>query len=452
MALVLPSCADVASYDPAPLPQPAPQAGQPPEHRPTGAASEPGHPAPLEPLTLEAAIREALEHAPDLGAAAELVNQARADVSTASLIPNPSLTLGTSLQPLPGDQFSQSNPGGPPQYNLDIEQPLDSLLFGKRQAATESARRAVDVAGADLADLHRRRAADVAAAFYDVLEAEALLEVSREDVANAERVESLTNQRLNLGAASSIELDRARLALLSSRQDLRLSETSTIGARLALQQLLGRRAAPDALDLDGSLEVSQPLALPDPERIFEIAESSRPDLVSLRRQVSRWDAEITSQSRQSLPSLSAQFGFVHQEQEAMGLPNQDMWEASLELGLPVFDRNQGNVAKAESQARQARLAFDAGSVALRAEVEQAIALFRSASASVTAIDAAQVASARSVRDRVEAAYQAGGQTILELLDAERTWRDAQRLHLRAQSAYWHALQRMNAVVGTTLLE
>jgi len=110
------------------------------------------------PVTLPDAIDEALSKAPDVLAANEGLSQARADLRTASLFPNPNLSAGTTLQHLPGGQFSPSNPGGPPQYNVDLAQQVDTLLFGKRTAAIESAKRAVDVAEADFADQKRRRA------------------------------------------------------------------------------------------------------------------------------------------------------------------------------------------------------------------------------------------------------------------------------------------------------
>src|SRR5262249_6438160 len=83
-------------------------------------------------ITLPEAIDEALSRAPDLLAAGESVAQARADLRTASLLPNPQLITGTTLQHLPGGQFTAQNPGGPPQYNVDVNEQVDGFLFGKR--------------------------------------------------------------------------------------------------------------------------------------------------------------------------------------------------------------------------------------------------------------------------------------------------------------------------------
>jgi cobalt-zinc-cadmium efflux system outer membrane protein len=219
-----------------------------------------------------------------------------------------------------------------------------------------------------------------------------------------------------------------------------------------LRSLLGRSGAEPDFAVAGSLDVPAPGELPDLETAVAAAETSRPDFVSLDRQVKHWDAEAQFQKRQGLPTLAAQLGYVYQKQESQGLPNQDLWEASLFLSIPIFDRNQGNVAKADSQGRQARASLEAARAAMRAELAQASAVFRAAHDGVVADDQDQLDAARSVRERMEAAYQAGGRTIFEVLDAERAYRDARRLHVHIQSAYWHALHAFNAAVGTPVLK
>jgi cobalt-zinc-cadmium efflux system outer membrane protein len=401
-------------------------------------------------ISLDEAITEAISRAPDIAAAAEAVVQARADLKTASLFPNPQLIIATTLQHLPGGHFSRSNPGGPPQYNFDLGEQIDNLLFGKRSAAIESAKRAVDVAEADFADQKRRRAGEVAAAYFDVLEARALLDLSRQDLENLRRVETLTRSRVDLGASATIDLDRARLAVATSQQDLRTAETTLATALANLRSLLGRRFPEPSFDLAGTLDVLSPRTPPELEPVLSKAEEARVDLVSLRRQVEHWEAEVKSQSRQAFPNVSVQLGYIYQRQEPIGQKDLNEWEGSVTTSLPIFDRNQGNIAKAESQVRQARHQFESARASLRSDLTGALAAFRAAHASVLADDPAQLEAARSVRDRMEAAYKAGGRTILELLDAERAYRDAMRLHVHAQSAYWHALYQLDTAAGVQI--
>jgi cobalt-zinc-cadmium efflux system outer membrane protein len=402
-------------------------------------------------LNLDEAIQEALAHAPDLGAACEAIAQARADLRTVSLVPNPQLNAGTTLQHLPGGQFTASNPGGPPQYNIDLAQPVDTFLFGKRTAAMESARRAVEVATADVDDLKRQRIGAVASGFFDVLEARALLDLSRVDLEDLRRVEGLIRRRVDLGGATKVDLDRAQLAAAVAAQDLRTAETTHAGALASLRALIGRGNAEPGFDVVGSLDVVHTEEAPGIEQVLELAEAARPSLISLRQQIEHWEAETRSQKRQAFPTVEVQLGWVYQHQEPIGARDFSEWEAAVTTSLPVFDRNQGNIAKAESQARQARQTLAAARVALLAEITQAVAAFRGSAAAVVAADPLQLQAAQQVRDRMEAAYREGGRTILEVLDAEHAYREARRLHVHAQSSYWHALYQLNAVAGAPVL-
>ena len=125
-------------------------------------------------VTLDQAIYETLRTDPKLPAALETITQARADLQTSGILPNPTLTVGGFL--LPSRTLTPTRPGGPPELDIIASYPIDWFLFGKRAAAMSNARLAVDVSMADYADQVRQRLANTAAAFYDVLEAQAMLE------------------------------------------------------------------------------------------------------------------------------------------------------------------------------------------------------------------------------------------------------------------------------------
>src|SRR5262249_48922648 len=125
---------------------------------------------------------------PKIRAGLEAINQANADLLTSSLPPNPVLTPNATLLPLTRS-FTVDRQGGPPQGGVDVNYAIDWFLFGKRAAAMASAAMGVRVSEADFADLVRTRVTDTATAFYDVLEATAILSLARQDLENLRRVE-----------------------------------------------------------------------------------------------------------------------------------------------------------------------------------------------------------------------------------------------------------------------
>ena len=88
--------------------------------------------------------------------------------------------------------------------------------------------------------------------------------------------------------------------------------------------------------------------------------------------------------------------------------------------LPLFDRNQGNRAKAQSVATQNCYNLQAGLVDLRAEIEEAVRDFNTAYQNARSVAQEQLKLAAEVRDSITKAYDAGGRPLIDVLDAERS--------------------------------
>ncbi|BBL69456.1 cytochrome c [Methylogaea oryzae] len=369
---------------------------------------------------------------------------------TAGLPPNPTLSTGGSLMPL-NRRFTVTRQGGPPQFDAGAAFPIDWFLFGKRAAAVMAAEKSVDVAAAGFSDLVRQRIAGTISAFYDVLEAQATLQLAREDMNNLSELEKITANRVELGGVGTVELDRVRLSIFSSRREVRAREVALEGALSRLRAFLGYTDAA-ALKIQGSLDIAK---LPQPlssEAAFAVAEENRPDLIALRRQVTQAEANVQLEERKAYPEVTPRVGYTRQFQEkAVGFPDASSWGVGVDMSVPLFDRNQGNIAKARSIQTQSELNLNAQLVALRAEIDQAVKAYDSAYQVLTTDDPGQLDAARNVRDKIRAAYELGGKTLMEVLDAQRTYRETYRLHIAARSNYWHSFYGLNAALGKQVL-
>jgi cobalt-zinc-cadmium efflux system outer membrane protein len=399
-------------------------------------------------LTLDQAINACLLADPKLRAGFEVINQANADALSASLKPNP--TLFTDIQLLPLTRpFTVERQGGPPQQDVQVGYPIDWFLFGKRAAAMASAGLGVRVSEAEYADLIRQRVTEVALAFYDVLEAKELLELARQDVQNFERVEASIRKAVEAGGRPKVELSRVRLDLLRSQQSLREAEAAVVAAKARLQALLGRTDADPTFDVDGSL--AAPLtAVPLPvEEAFSLAIQNRPDLQALRWKVSQAQANTEVERRKAFPEVTPTFGYTRQYQtKAIGFPDANSWSASVEMTLPFFDRNQGNRAKAASVMVQNQREVQASEVALRAEIVTVHKELLTAHANARSVGQEQLQLATEVRDSINKAYEeAKGRSLLDVLDAQRNYRETYRLYINSRAAYWRALYKFNSALG-----
>ena len=293
-----------------------------------------------------------------------------------------------------------------------------------------SARLGVRQSEADYADLIRQRVTTTAIAFYDVLEAKSLLDLARQDTENLTRLEAATRRAVDAGGRPVVELNRVRLDLLKSQQDLREADSALAVAKAKLRRSLAatmptqlRRGWQSRFALDcGTVPI---------EEAYALAQQNRPDIQSLRVQVSKAQADTVVERRKAFPQITPQFGYSRQFQTPIGSPDVDSWDASLTATLPLFDRNQGNRAKAQSVAAQNCYNLQAGLVDLRAEIEEVVRDFSTAYQNARSVAQEQLKLAAEVRDSITKAYDAGGRPLIDVLDAQRTLpRHLPALHLR----------------------
>ncbi|MDD2770266.1 MAG: TolC family protein [Methylococcus sp.] len=408
--------------------------------------------APLEApheFTLDAAISRALEADPQIKAGFESVKQAEADLVTAGLLPNPDLTSDVLMIPW-AQPWRATRQGGPTQTDALVSFPIDWFIFGKRAAAVVTAQKGVDVTTAQFSDLLRQRIAGTISAYYDVLEAQAMLDLAQVDLENLSQLEQISANRVALGGAGTIELDRVRVFIFGSRREIRARETALATAIAKLRSFLGY-SDEVPLALKGNLDVDAPAPPLAADAAFSLAGENRPDLIALQRQIAMAAANLELEERRAYPEVKPAFGYTNQFQHEMDQANADSWNVILQMSLPVFDRNQGNIAKARSLRTQAEHNLTAQFVDLRAEIVQAVKNFQAAHDALLIDDPGQLDAARNVRDKIRAAYELGGKPLIDVLDAQRAYRDTFRLHISARSSYWHSLYALNAAIGKQVL-
>jgi cobalt-zinc-cadmium efflux system outer membrane protein len=124
------------------------------------------------------------------------------------------------------------------------------------------------------------------------------------------------------------------------------------------------------------------------------------------------------------------------------------WGIGVTATIPLFDRNQGNRMKARAGVTKSSQELRAGIIELRAEVEEADQLFRTAYQKASALADEEVRLAVKVRESMIEAYKAGGHTLIDVLDAERSYREIYCLYISSRADYWRAMYLYNSVIGS----
>jgi cobalt-zinc-cadmium efflux system outer membrane protein len=400
-------------------------------------------------VSLNQVINACLLADPRLRAGFESINQANADALTASLRPNPLLFADIQLLPLTRP-FTPTSQGGPPQQDLNLTYPIDWFLFGKQAAAMQSASLRVRVSQAEYADLVRVRVLQAALAYYDVVEAKAIRSLADQDVESLQRVEAITRTAVENGRRARVELSRIELDRLKAEQLRREAERDLVATMARLRAAVGMVDPTIRIDVSGKLdeEFSVPPAELDSDELFTQAQINRPDMEARKWRIAQADAETESQRRKGYPTVAPQFGYTRQYQnKSIGFPDADSWSAALTVSLPWYDRNQGNQSRAASVAVQARHEMQIGIVDLRAELAEAMQEYMTAKANAEAVANDQLRLAREVRDSINKAYDTGTRPLIDVLDAQRNYRETYRLFIGSRTGYGRSVMKLNAAVG-----
>lgn len=400
-----------------------------------------------EKLSFDEVINAVLISDPRLMAGFQGINQANADSLTASLVPNPTVMADILMLPL-ARPFSPDRTGGPPQQDVMVSYPIDWYVFGKRAAEMASALAMVKVSEAEFANLVRIRITDGALAYYDVMEAKALLDLANQNLLILAKVEAALVKAVEAGGRPKVEVDRIRLDILQNRQTVRDVETTLVAAKSRLRALMGRTDRDIEFDIAGSLDSLLTTQTPDPAEAFELAVNNRPDVQAIKARMLQTEANVIVQDRKKYPELIPMLGWTRQYQvAAMGQPDAGSWNASLTTQLPFFNRNQGNRAKASSQAVQAKIDYEATLVALRAEMETTAQELKAARNNAEAVAGEQLRLANDVLQSITNAYEAGTRTLVEMLDAQRNFRETNKSYISMRASYWRALYRYYSATG-----
>jgi cobalt-zinc-cadmium efflux system outer membrane protein len=398
-------------------------------------------------ITLPMAIEMCVNNNFRVLAGAQRIGIAEADLITASLIPNSSLFADYQLIPL--QHVDVHNQLGPPEADVLWSIPIDWMLFGKRVAAMRAARLGVDVSTADSADVLRVQLAQTVDAFYEVLMDDAYFKLSEKNLEELTELEKLTIALAKDKKAGALDLDRIKLAVHEALLERHDRELALDIAKARLRPFLGRTAADADYEVEGALTVTAVVRPPKLEEALALAEEHRPDLISGRRAIDQANAVMEHERRKAKPQIAIQPGWSYYNQHWMnGERNGSMFDIGISTSLPLTDRNQGNIRKAQVRVNERRFTYHGDRADALAEVEAAVASYDDAVEHLTKFNTREtLKAAYDLRKNMEAAYRSGDRKLIELLDAHKAYIDRLGHVIEFESFYWRSLNKLNASVG-----
>ena len=394
---------------------------------------------PPERVTIAQAVQEAVDR--NLGLLAERysISVAEARVITAGLRPNPLLSLSMDYQDLLGTGFTVQNSAGPPEGAVRFDYLLER--GHKRQYRVEVAQNARAVAEYQLLNTTRMLVMDVESAFVDVLQAKESLALARENLKAFESIVEINGARVRAGDLAKVELVRSRVAALQFQNAVRQAESRVRLASNRLQTLMGRVSFSPSFDPAG--ELRREMLLDTEEALQQRAVETRPDLLALRRDEARSLADVRLQMAQGKIDYTIGTQYHRQYDNARGNALGFFFSAP----LPVFNRNQGEIVRAQREQEQIRARIRAAEAQVRGEVRDAYVQYGTARDLLETIEKNMLAEARDVRDTMQYAYRKGEASFVELLDAQRAFNDTMQSYNEARAEFARSLYLIDSAAG-----
>ena len=389
-------------------------------------------------ITLDQAIQMALQHNHNLLATRTVVQQDKAEETTANLRPNPVIVADTDFLPV----FQPSNISADYLDNVEQWDLGVSNLFErgkKRQHRLKAAQDQTAVAQSQVADNERTLTYSVASQFINVELAESTLALATQDLKSFQNTVGIAEERYKAGDIGEDDYLKIKLQLLQFQTDVSSAELARAQGLSDLRQLLGYESVSANYDVAGSFKYE---AVQGAVEDFQAkALQDRPDLQAAHLGVTAAQSQYGLQKANGKRDFTGQLNYTH-------LAYLNDISVSGQMQMPIFDRNQGEIARAGFGITQAQEQEKYASGQVLTDVRDAYESLRANDKIVNLYRTGYLDEAQQSLDISDYAYRRGAASLLDFLDAERSYRTTQLGYRQALASYLLALEQLREAVGT----
>ncbi len=384
---------------------------------------------------------------PTLLASKVNIDESKAQEITAYLRPNPNLTAGIdqinpfSTQPTPS--------GGSDAYRpFAFAFPSASINYlherrHKRELRLQSAQQETAITQSQYEDQTRTLLFNLRSAFVQVLQQKAVLDVTRENLSYYDRLLNISRDRFKAGDIAKIDLTRLELQRVQFESDVQTALVNLRTAKIQLLTLLNDRTPVEQFDISGPFDFSdeiQPLS-----DLHQTALASRPDLKAAMQAVdkAKTDYQLAVADGSTDPTFGMDF--------ARNPPIPVFVGVNVSIPLRIFDRNQGEKLRTKLDITHNERLRDANQAQVFSDVDSAYATLNSNLTLLRPYKQTYLKQAVEVRETVSFAYQRGGASLLDFLQAQQDYRSIQLNYLNLVGSYLTAAGQLNLAVGREVI-
>lgn len=374
------------------------------------------------------------------------VDEARAAETTAYLRPNPQLTVAAD-----GNQIAPHANIWRPVAGTSVATTLSYLheREHKRELRQQSAAETTRITAAQHEDLERNLVFNLRALYVQALEAQEVVRLAEADMADYDKIIAISRERQRAGDLARIDLDRIELLRVQYEAELQGARVALRTARIQLLELLDDRQPVDQFEIVGSYDFND--FLPSREEIRQQALDARPDLRAALTTAEQAETNhrLAKANGAVDPTLSGWYTWNASNNNPYATQTLGL---SVSVPLRIFDRNQGEKLRTQLDIERAQKQSEATRAAVFSDVDAAYAGVESNLALLKPYKASYNAQAVRVRDTVSYAYQHGGASLMDFLNAQSEYRQVRLAYLQLIGSYLTAAGQLNLAVGREVLQ
>jgi cobalt-zinc-cadmium efflux system outer membrane protein len=383
---------------------------------------------------------------PTLKAAKLNIDESRAAEVTAYLRPNPDFGLSAD-----GFQVSSTNGIYRPLSGVVIT-PSVSYLHErehKRELRRDQAKESTDIAETTYQDQERNLVFNLRTAFVNVLQSKAILQNAQENLVYWDRELEVNRTRYQAGDLAQVDLNRLILQRAQFESDFETAIVNLRTSKIQLLTLLNDRTPIERFDVTGTFDFSEELR--PLEEYRRIALDARPDLKASIQSVDL--AKMTHNLAVSNGSTDPTWSVWYSYNPSFSNPYADQTVGgSINIPLRIFDRNQGEKARTQIDIGRNERLRDANEAQVYSDVDSAYYTVVQNVNLLKPYKANYLPLATDVRDKMAFAFQNGGASLLDYLDAEKAYRDTRLAWVNLIGSYLAAAAQMNMATGREVIQ
>ena len=420
-------------------------------------AGPPPEPAIPAHLSLAEAMKIFRAQGLDLLIAEAQVQSAAGDARAAAAVANPTVGAGYDRSFFKSGLYETSSGWS---VGLGDANAIVDSLSGKRRLRIDVGQSALAAARLQRVDAQRTLELAVKQQYLQAALADASLAFAREVAASNTRTLELIRVRYSSGAVSEVDVARTETAKLEADSAVDRATAALREAKITLAFLLGRRRPSLDFSVDaGQLHFVVPAALLDvtADRLVQRALESRPDLGAQAHQRERASSTVALAKRSRFPDIAA--GLQYQQegsgQTAPGNPaaiTPPTIGLNISATLPVFYQQQGEIQKAQADLAIQEVQIEKVRAEIVSDVELAFGAYQVSRLLVEREEGRLLERATRSRELVTIQYQKGAASLIEYLDAQRTFIAVNASYLQDLAAYWTAVFQLESATATELTQ